>query len=85
MIACIDELRVSVFNTYSKALNLEKMPCSSTALREHIKTNLWITATLPHRPIIERRGFYGWKLSNTMLVPTLLHAGKTVAALDKCV
>ena len=26
----------------------------------------------PHRPIIERRTFYGWKLSNNMVVPTLL-------------
>ena len=56
-----DELRVTVYNTYSKAFNLENMPCSSTALKEHIKrayiqANLWMTATLPHRPIIEYVG-----------------------------
>ena len=75
-----DELRVSVFNTYSKALNLKKMSCSSTALREHIKrayiqTNLWIIATLPHRPIIERRHFTDGNYPEICFVPTLLPEG----------
>ena len=51
LIACIDkspknaktfdELRVSVFNTHSKALNLEKMPCSSTASQGTYKKSIY--------------------------------------------
>ena len=75
-----DELRMIIYNTYSKKLDLNKMPCSSIALREHIKrayiqTNLWITSTERSRQIIEDRASYGWTLSVTTLVPTLLPQG----------
>ena len=67
-------------NTYSKKLDLNKFPCSSIALREHIKrayiqTHLWITSTTRNREIIENRESYGWLLSGTALVPTLLPEG----------
>ena len=75
-----DELRVIRQNTYSRDLDLNLMPCSSSALREHIKraylqANSWITATTRDRLRLENKESYGWSFSETILVPALLPEG----------
>ena len=73
-----DDLRVVCFNDYGKELDLNKLPCSSLALREHIKralylqTNLWLTATDAERSILHNKESYGWSYSGSILAPTLL-------------
>ena len=65
-----DELRITAYNTYSNGLDLQKMPCTSAALREHIKrsylqANMWISATLPTREILNHVELYAWNCSES--------------------
>ena len=77
-----DEVRLQVRNTYTKSLDLEKMPCTSTALAQHIKrsylqSNLWMTATQSSRAILSEVENYGWQTSDNdnSLYPVMLPQG----------
>ena len=75
-----DELRVISYNDYKKSLDLEKMPSSSAALREHIKraylqTNMWINSHKPSRDILDHIEDYGWRRFEDHIVPVMLPEG----------
>ena len=75
-----DELRLQEINTYNKKLDLTKVPCSSSSLREHIlraylDSQMGLTATLAHRPILDSVLQLGWRLVNGVLMPKLLPDG----------
>ena len=77
-----DDLRLQSKNTHAKSLDFTKTPCSSTALREHIKrsylqTNLWIMSNESNRQILEDVEAYGWKRSEDgrTLTPVMLPPG----------
>ena len=69
------------------------MPCTTVALREHIKrsylqANMWMTATVATRPILDNIEMYGWTRSETgELSATLLPTGmltRPANLLDPC-
>ena len=70
-----DELRLQDVNTYKKKLDLTKMVCSSSSLREHIlraylDTQMGLTATLAHRPILDSVLRLGFRLVGGVLMPS---------------
>ena len=79
-----DQARVHCYNNYKGTLDLTQMPCTSSALKSHIKRaylkcHLDMNATKAHRQILEQVEQYGLKRKRDgSLVPEFVPDGTSM-------